>query len=613
MFDEKKKPHQSPAARLLPAAASDPAPELADENFAPFLVFPSSCKLLNSHLSIYDALTNPELDINIPLPPLAAVESFATPPPPQNFPLVVPIPLDNSCASFLSWQSVNFPSEPPQDSFKLWRRASPGSPSLMLTTSILSSTDDNPSDAASRPVSESMVLLPSVEKAIMVFETDEEDGDDDDDDEDDDAGLSTHIIASSPQFGDDDKTLTSGTLRPKHVSVAQNQLTSFIMPRMSLSETGSSYRLTVLSSSNEMFRLEASALINYIRRSVEPGIVQKLHISHLVLAQPPFDFDLAAVRSSDLLFLVNDGSWVFSQFLANLVEPAHEHYPKLTIFNIMTSNYFVNLLEIINLVTPHQILKALSLTSDATLLKVKIYLDSELSDHSHVTYNREYETQKQRFNKHKPRSSKNTQPMYSSLVPTKKVDYRRMERQICAELLMSLSYHDVDPLNLSSSLGHMKTLFDGVVKFFSSSHKPDLTSDRNPFRENYLYFVCSFSIGIGVGVVVATGAVAALSSGVFSKLLLRPPEQAQQLVAVVEKSGPAAYISDTLHSLDRGVDYLASCARVCVSQVMGRSKPAVKESVLMLDTMVGDMTLFGTFLVRCAWGGLTKATGLLLG
>lgn len=614
MLDEKKNPRQATTARLLPAAASEAAAEPASDNTAPLLVFPSSCKLLNSHLSIYDALTNPELDIRIPLPQTAAKDSFATPPPPRNFPLRVPIPMDDAGASFLSWQSVTFPPESAHDSLTLWRRASPGSPSLKLSASILSTTDENPLDAVSRPVSESMVVLLPVEKATMVFETDEEDGGDDDDDDDDAPGLSAHIIAA--HFGDDDKTLTSGSRDPKQVSVPQNQHASFIMPRMSLSDTATAYKLTVLSSANEPLRLEAAELINYIRRNVNPAIGQKLHISHLALAQPPFDFDLAAVRSSDLLFIVNDGSWVFSQFLACLVVPAQEHYPKLTVFNIMTSNYFVNLLEIINYLTPHQVWKALSLNSEATLRKVKAYLDSELSDRSNDRYSREYETQKRRFQRDKsrpPDAKKSSQSMYSCLVPTKRADYRRMERQICAELLMSLSLHDVDPLNLSSSLSHMKALFDGAVKFFSASDRPPLSPDENPFRDNYIYLVCSFSVGIGVGAVVAAGAAAIFGNGVFSKFLLRNSAEVQQFVAVAEKPRPVAYVSETLNGLDRGVDYLASCVRVCVNQVVGRSKPMVEESVLVVDSVISDVARFGTFLVLCAWGGLTKATGLLFG
>lgn len=606
MFEEKKKPRHA-QTHLLPAA--DPAAPDSDDNVAPLLVCPTSCNLLNSHLSIYEALTNPELDICIALPPLAARESFATPPPPRNFPLVVPVQFDDATASFLSWQSVNFPPESSHDSLRLWRQMSPCSPSLKLTTSILSSTDDSPLDAASRPLSEPMVVVPSAEKAIMVFETDEEDDDDDDDDE---TGVATNIIASSPQFGDDDKTLTNGLLRTKHVSVPHNQQTSFIMPRMSLSDSATAYRLTVLSSSNKSLRSEVTELIEYIRQNINPAIVRNLHISHLVLEQPPFDFDLAAVRSSDLLFLVNDGSWVFSQFLASLVGTAKDQYPKLTVLNIMTSNYFVNLLEIINYLTPHQVWKALSLSSDAILLKVKTYLDSELG--SHDRYRREYESQKQRFKRDKLKPSKrNSKAMSSGLVPTKKTNYRRMERQLCEELLMSLSLHDVDPLNLSSSLGHMKTLFDGLVKFFSTSGLPQLPSEANLLRDDYFYLFCSFSVGISVGFVVASGAAAVFGTGAFTRLLLRSPDDAQQLVAVAQKPASAAYFADTLNGLDRGVDYLASCVRVCVNQVVGRSKPVVQESALVIDTVVNDLALFGTFLVQCAWGGLAKATGLLFG
>lgn len=607
MLEEKTKTRESQGFRLLLPAANECGAYSDDDNVASHLVHPDSCKLLNPHLSIYDALTNPDLDIHIPLPQIAARASSQTPPL-TGFPWAVLLLKEDPTASFLSWQSVNFLPESAPNSLKLWRQASPGSFSLERTASILSSTDDSISDSAPRPVTDSMVLIPSVEKAIMVFETDEEDGDDDEDV----AGPSTRSVASTPHFGDDEKTLTDRKQQCKRISLTENQHTSFIMPRMSLSDSTVTYRLTILSSASEDLNLEVATLIAFIRDSVDPAIVQKLHISHLVLAQAPFGFDYAAVRSSDLLFLVNDGSSVFPQFLSCLVCPTNGCYPKLTVINIMTSNYFVNLLEIINYITPQQLWKAPSLKSNAVLLKVKDYLDSELTDHSPDRYKREYESQRHRWGKDKLQArgrKKYPPPMSSDIGPSKLTKYKRMERQISEELLASLSYQDVDPLNLSSSLVHMRTLFNGVLDLFSGSRRPGLAREETS-NHKYIYLFCGFSLGLGMGAVLATGATA-VASGFISQLLLHPSVPTFQLMVVTKEQGPVTYITESMNIFNRGVDYLTSCVHLCVDQVI-ETKP-VLESVLFVDTMVSEVTLLSAYLIQYARGGLTKATGLLVG
>ncbi|KAF7580594.1 hypothetical protein FOB63_004532 [Clavispora lusitaniae] len=588
--------------------------ETEDTRASPLPVVPSSGKLFSSHSSIFNALINPDLDLKISSPPFATRDVF-TPPPPKPFPVSAPVALEESAFSYSSWQSVNLPSEM-HDSLQSWRNVSPCSASPKPTsTSILSSTSEgNSSDAANRPTSESMALVSS-EKEIMVFETDEEDSDDDE--------ITTHV-PSAHQFNDDDKTLTNRSAPRKRVSVPSNSQTSFIMPKLSLSDNKYSYKISIVSSANASLRSDTAQLVAYIQQETDYTALQKMHISHLVLASPPFSFDVAAVCSSDLLFLVNDGSCVFPQFLSSLAEAASSGIPKTTVINIMTANYFVNLFEIISFVTPHQVWKVSSLRSASALAKVKSYIDSEMSQHSGSSYTREYEERRREFaskydndqkcDGHEPkfRSKRQTsQSMYDGLVPMRKSNYKHLRKQLRAELSVSSSYHDVDPLKLNSSLGHMRLLVNSVTELFSLS---PTVPEPGPYQGSYswktgcLYVICSFSIGIGLGAIITNKT----ATGKISRLFLT--QAPQQFVAVEQPE--ASPFSNTLEGMKRGLEHISSSTNAYFDSVMKYGRRMATQNVLpesFADSLVSDLKHFACSLVSSAWNGLSKATGLILG
>lgn len=569
-------------------------------------------KLLSSHLSIYNALTNPDLDLR--RTPLPKTKEIWTLPPPLDLPT-----FGDPYASILSWHNVSLNSESLQDIAVNLRIASPSARASNNppSASILSSTSDD------EVPSESMVVVPSLRKVtsskVMLFETDEEDALDEDQIHD----LPNKVL--SELADDDGKTLTSNTSASTvKVGTPRNLHSSFIMPRMSLSDS-TKVLLVILTSSSEVLKLETAGFIRFIERNAidaKAGV----HVTHLVVAKAPLKFDIALVRSSDMLFIVNDGSFVFGEFMAAVALPASESLPKLTLINIMTSNYFVNLLDIINHLRPYQIWKTPSLKDENMLYKFKRFLDEEVGSMStfEEVQSKGHKTKKNRVKKnrngrraYKPATSKS---MSDSLMRTGKPDYKSIERQIRSEIRMSLSYTNVDPLLLSSNLSHLRALVEFCKKFLGSSDGAP-GGPRPLFLRGKFWMVLSFSVGLGLGVTFATGAVTVLSIHSYDKLkaLFYFPRGAVYAdPAYLEKGGHQLASSEVYdratqlwgaykNSITQGSSRF--CDRVASTLDPPDFTNWIRE---YLSSLVGDLKYLATYALQSAFSGFEKAANLVI-
>lgn len=560
-------------------------------------------KLLCSHLSIYNALTNPDLDLNLANSPHLK-ERYT--PPPLHFPVAIdPLP------QLLLWLPLNVASEP----IDLARQVVTASTSPRpQSASILSITseEDNPSD--------SMVIVPSLKNLgskVMVFETDEED----------DADEYTYVgsLKSTYLYGDD-KTLTNnGGIPRKHISAPTNLHSLFIMPKMSLSDSGKPVQLTILSTCNDALKVETQALIDYIKNNMVMSL--KVQVHHLVIAQSPLKFDISVLLNSTLLFLVNDGSLLFVEFMDALLESGcQESLPKLTVINIMTTNYFINLFEMINNTRPHQIWKTPSLRSSKLLSKMNSYINEELGDGTSGRHAQAFKTRSKKYmKKRKPDHTESTEQsnsMYDSLTPTRKPDYKSIEKQIRSEMLMSLSYANIDPLQLSSNLNHLRALLGAFKRFFGSS-SPDLVPDNSDglaLMRRHMWLICSFSVGIGVGVTVASGAVAFLGRGFTDLVKSVPPIQAgfngtyQQLVAADSPVGAFSKPEMAGRLLEGVSECVGSISRVAVENLQVLADNSVVNSVInYLSFAIEELKSLGMLAIHSAIGGLRKSSNIVMG
>lgn len=479
-------------------------------------------KLLDPHSSIYNALTNPELDFR--MSPKLAAETY------------LPGPLDMA-DSLLQWQSVHLPSNSKNLSFSVLNRgsgvnspfsvqrptlASPASVHRPALASILSNTSEE---------EESMVLVPSPGKgsAVMVFETDEES--DEEDPRFPDYNR-RHNSCPMAAFGNASLASTGDETHPKRGSLPLHLSLSFIMPKISLSDTQQKHRLTILTSSEKSTRAQSALLIGSLKKGFKAHLL-RLQITHLVLSAAPLKLDMSILKSSDLVFVVNDGATVLSEVLSSTVQTLKDgDLPPLTVINVITTNYFTSLADIISAWRPYQIWKAPSLTNRAFLLRMRAFVDDALFDSSGGRYAEELEAKKRKFHNGRsptidPEASDSdamnaSNSMYDSLVRPSRPDYKVIERLIRSELQMSHSFSDTDPLRLSSDTNAYIQLFR-LIKVLLG-FLAELSSDRElqiqrkakidsllswvsslvPSRN--IWLICSFSMGLGVGITVASGA-----------------------------------------------------------------------------------------------------------
>lgn len=326
--------------------------------------------------------------------------------------------------SLSSWQDISSPNRP--------------------TSLVLSNTSDD----------DEMALMTTTGHRVMVFETDEEE-----------------VAVDSIEF--------------EPCDIQQEDSPTFIMPQLTVSDgsenlLSNKFAITILSSK---LTLEITKFVETLKSDLNYELIK---INHYGL----FEFNSSnnskkksrktnlLINNSNLIFLINDGSKIFIDFLSN--QENFNLFPKLTIINMMTVNYFVNLFEIINIIKPYQIWKTSSLSNNSILLKCKNFIDLEFS---------QIEQLKNQLS-----------TVYSSLMVSSKKDYKSIERKFRLDLSQSNNY--IDPLQISLKFSKFSWIYN-IFKSSLSKSESDL-SDQH-FGSSKLWLVASFTLGIGLGVGITSG------------------------------------------------------------------------------------------------------------
>lgn len=493
-------------------------------------------KLLSSHSSIYNALANPELDEGVRLSPQLSHSPKLSSRDFQN-------QLPDLQFSMTSWQSVSSgdtredqPGAPAPSGAAVAPVSSPAAFSSKRPTSsiLLSISDDNDSQLDK---GDSTILIP-YPKRVMVFETDEEE----DVDEDDDKTLNvSHIpkkISSTfPKFpfpahmnSPPSIPLESYTFDATSISGQD----SFIMPTMSVSDnnnpnavscrskrrklklklklrhrlrnktkldtsyvTCDGFQVSVLLTSS--YQSDASFLIATLEDDLSNQL-KSMYLRSYLVDQDISDNDLSNIRHSDLVFLINDGSFAFVEMCLKVFQEAEgedgceDAFPKISIINLITVNYFINLFDLINNLKPHQIWKASSLKATQLRSKLKEFIAGEIEDGDDAST----------LNNTPASASLIKKSLSSSITSTstnsKKPNYKQIEKRFKNELQYSSpSLENVDPLFISNKFTYLN-IMSSIFKNLQS------TFDLDNYNYGKLWFLCSFSLGIGLGVGIANGA-----------------------------------------------------------------------------------------------------------
>lgn len=486
-------------------------------------------KILSSHLSIYNALTNPELELS---PRLGAGQdgrdetyalskvSSANGPHDRTPPGTDKAGTDRAGTSGSnqtgngsfyideSWQAISNDSiidpkifEHPQNANqrildpKIFRTLtnSPLVAQNARPSSLLSlTTDDDDMDGDRRRLTNSPADLGDPNSSAMVFETDEEDEE------------YTHL-------GSHDDNV-------------------FIMPKMSMSqEADKQLTVTLLSSCNVNYVNETNKLINAIKHELNDNI-NLIHLS-LDKSKPIGNLNASLIRNSNLIFIVNDGSFIFIDQLKKVFkhESDDDEIPKVTVINMMTVNYFINLFELINNVKPYQIWKASSLGHKNLLTKFKQFIEFELDE---SCYSPDLATSDPYKGLSISIPHERSNSIYSSLISNKRPNYKLLEKRIKAELLGSSS--SIDPLNLKKL-----SWLNAIYSMLSKAYYGAPVENRNTITDNEsstptetsnsrVYLLASFTIGIALGIGLTTSfsktVSAYLSHGIHNFSLLAKPE-----------------------------------------------------------------------------------------
>jgi hypothetical protein len=409
-------------------------------------------------------LTNPDLDVS---PQLNSDAS-------GNYP-----PEINEQFSITSWQSIG------NESFNDLSNSKE-----KVSSSILSSVSDEEDKEK-----ESAVIVPyPTRDKVMVFETDEEDEDIDED----------------------------RTLRPniQCFNLSENP-NSFIMPKLTVSDNISNnahciFQISVLSSPNYGNHTDAYQLIKYLEKDFSSPLIK---FNHFIVNPKLLLFDEKIIRESNLVFVINDGSSIFVNYLCRIFRVVDgidsdslDSLPKLTIINMLTVNYFVNLFDLLNNLRPYQIWKTSSLKQDNLLKNLKTLIEIEFSPMKEEYLNKTLTTRDKNLS-----LTISNNFMYSSLVPSKKPDYKSIERSFKSELHLSTNIDNIDPLQLSSSFSSLKVFNSIIKKLFAFNS--GCASNGNSNSYNRLWLICSFTIGIGIGVGIANGAAAILNFYFYNNYL----------------------------------------------------------------------------------------------
>lgn len=512
----------------------------------PLLPPGSSLKLLNSHLSIYHALNNPDLDVtSSPSSPVQKqlVNRHPTNP---NHPQHLldkerfPSPHEELSYSLSSWHAISLSSESIQDLVTKHqapicsKKSAPGVNSPRATSSIISFTSDEDEVLAN-----SLVRVASIKKdtKVMVFDTDEEDGYDD----------TVNRTSSNDSFDDEDKTLS--------IDMNARSQNSFIMPRMSISDRLKRFQITILTSNSLQYLGETTQLIKDLVHNSNFSN-SDFHITHVMLdAEPELKYHELVLKALDLIFIINDGSDCFVDELTaifrNMVKEKRQHgnteslldeelLPKVTVINMMTVNYFSNLFDIINCLRPCQVWKTSSLKNPSILNKLQLFIREELGGDR---FKQEYYKKLIKASSKQVSSSSNS--IYLNLVPTEKTNYKLIEKQIKSELQLA----NIDPLQLSSNFSQVSVLYTVVKKFFQPHNKVTAEYPIIPYTSggsggNNLWLLCSFTLGIGLGVTIASGAVTVIGFYLYDRVpswfFLSPQvEDTQQLNNFLPEYSPS--------------------------------------------------------------------------
>lgn len=512
-------------------------------------------KMLGSHASIYNALTNPDLELSpqlgfSPHSPLVARERFPTPTDFYNDPTM----------SMASWQSINL-SELKND--RGWPMgpqhagARPSSSILSITTDEDDKNDKN--DAA---------VVPSLKKprsSVMVFETDEEDADDDEN-----FLITTNDVLAGTSHGID----------------------SFVMPKMSVSDNIQSLQIVVLSSTNCLYQAEARQLVAYLHENVKAASTL-FHLNHILLSTETPRFDEELILNADHVVIINDGSQVFVEHLNFIIKGKNGarkrlEPPRFTVINMMTVNYFVSLFEIINELRPYQIWKTSSLRQTALLVKLKDFVEREvLGDGG--KFNDEYQ-------KKMAKLAKSTTVLCTQ--DSSKTDYKHIERQIKSELYSSRSLEAVDPLKLSSSFSHVDIFYSILKKLLGPSYG---TQGLERSYRSQMWLLCSFTLGIGLGVTVASGAATVLSLYIYGIFFERPSAPKEVPPPSIHFNGISSGAMDLLYA---SVDHIGDAFLQCVDSLC--DSDVIQAASSYAEPYKDGLKSFSSYVYESVLGGLGK-------
>lgn len=412
-------------------------------------------KLLNSHLSIYNALTNPDLEMS---PDLSDGLSRFPSPINSSIPGSNLHPKSKELMDE-SWQNLSNESifhnhlirtltDSPNLNYEIGRPSS-----LLLMT-----TDEDV---------EEVELIVSRRDGTMVFETDEED----EDDFPHSSFIMPKVSVNLPNINLQNVPLNTQTNNPPPLTV------------------------TLLSSCEVSYETETNQLINSINSELN-GNINMIHLS-LELKSIQSHLSEELIRNSNLIFIVNDGSSVFIEFF-NKLSTMEDSMPKLTVINIMTFNYFVNLFDLIQYLKPYQIWKAPSLNQQALITKFKTFLNYELDNclNCKVLSKDLKRNLEKEFNKNDKVPS-----VYSSIIPTKRPNYKHLEKKYKAELLES--QNSIDPLNLNlRKLSCFNAVYTALNQLMGSRETNTIDNSHN---SSNLYMITSFLIGVSLGVGITSG------------------------------------------------------------------------------------------------------------
>lgn len=467
-------------------------------------------KLLSSHSSIYNALNNSELDATIHTPELMKSQKFQSP---RNLP--------DLQFSITSWQSVDFGS--PASTAGGESDVEGGTDAGVATTAVAPSAGAaaagdgdgrsvnntfgarsafgaspsillSISDDISEQLENSTIVIP-YPKRVMVFETDEEE----EEDEEATLNVSTAYIPKKISSKFPINFAQTSTIPHSTPSVGGAQLydskhDSFIMPRMSLSDNKLSKKekkrcrnrirnrksrnfkdggiVSILCTSS--YHTETSQLVSALENNISYSL-NHFNLDHILTNE-----DHSIIKNSDLIFIINDGSFIFVTQIHEIFQNVNsECLPKLSIINLITVNYFINLFELINNLKPYQIWKTSSLTKIHT--KIKDFIELELNGDNEISKNLIENG-----------SFSLTEVNENSSIKKRRPNYKKIEKKFKNELqLSSSSIENIDPLFISNPNGY----FNIMTSLMKSLQHKILELDSNK-----IWLICSFTLGIGIGI-----------------------------------------------------------------------------------------------------------------